>query len=505
MRRARRPDASRPGIILRQSLTRRAGVLAARFQGSASRATRAWSRFTRGHRPSRRVRRLRRARGSRRRLGEFRRVQLKQVLRLLKSSPRTPWVLIEAPSRTRGRRRACPSYATWSEFERLGYRWARGTVAPPVAFREPGWCSSGPSTETEDVLLTEDAGAIAPFDAPGPDQAQAFVFNRQTDGRVQVPAISSRGSTRRARAASSCGGGLTRWRCTTRAAAGAAPGLDPHLAPARDRYPRGQLPAVERARGVDGMRSGDAVDRRQAGEPVQAQGPRRLGRSLRVPDHGPVAAVRLQRRRGSMRGGRVPFPEGDAGGAPPPAHSSRRPLSAATPPRRWSRRRRRWTTSRLFAAGWQPPPQLIAVEVAAGAAIAAAAAAAAAQGGMPEAKPRRIPALQDPVIARAAAGGAGAVMAAVQAADAGASMAGLGNPAAALAAAAAAERPAPGPKSREPPRPATRPRKNRGGRGGRVERTTPTMTRTRSRTSRFRSEGVAGCVGEAPRTPFWPA
>ena len=102
----------------------------------------------------------------------------------------------------------------------------------------------------------------------------------------------------------------------------------------------------------------------------------------------------------------------------------------------------------LRAAGWQPPPQLIAVEVAAEAAIAAAAAAAAARDAGGQARREtRIPALQDPVAAQAAALAALApMMAAVQAADAGASMAGLGNPAAALAAAAAARGVLRGPK-----------------------------------------------------------
>mmetsp|Transcript_10812 Transcript_10812/g.45009 ORF Transcript_10812/g.45009 Transcript_10812/m.45009 type:complete len:331 (+) Transcript_10812:497-1489(+) len=140
---------------------------------------------------------------------------------------------------------------------------------------------------------------LQPSDGRARPGVQRFRRGVQPAGRELRP---------RARRRSHRAGGARRG-----AAAGAAPGLDPHLAPARDRYPRGQLPAVERARGVDGMRSGDAVDRRQAGEPVQAQGPRRRWRSLRVPDHGPVAAVRLQRRRGSMRGARVPFPEGDAG------------------------------------------------------------------------------------------------------------------------------------------------------------------------------------------------
>ena len=118
--------------------------------------------------------------------------KLKQVLRLLKSSPRTPWVLIEAPvalleSDGDGVPIICDLV---SEFERLGYRWAHRTVAP-AAFGVPDVkprvvLVGSKHGDPRDVLLTEDAGAIAPFDAPGPDQAQAFVFNRQTDGRVRV-------------------------------------------------------------------------------------------------------------------------------------------------------------------------------------------------------------------------------------------------------------------------------------------------------------------------------
>ena len=118
--------------------------------------------------------------------------KLKQVLRLMKSSPRTPWVLIEASSALLesdgdGVPIICDLV---SEFERLGYRWAHRTVAP-AAFGVPDVkprvvLVGSKHGDPRDVLLTEDAGAIAPFDAPGPDQAQAFVFNRQTDGRVRV-------------------------------------------------------------------------------------------------------------------------------------------------------------------------------------------------------------------------------------------------------------------------------------------------------------------------------
>ena len=119
--------------------------------------------------------------------------KLKQVLRLMKSSPRTPWVLIEASTALLenpdgdGVPIICDLV---SEFERLGYRWAHRTVAP-AAFGVPDVkprvvLVGSKHGDPRDVLLTEDAGQIAPFDAPGPDQAQAFVFNRQADGRVRV-------------------------------------------------------------------------------------------------------------------------------------------------------------------------------------------------------------------------------------------------------------------------------------------------------------------------------
>jgi hypothetical protein len=40
--------------------------------------------------------------------------------------------------------------------------------------------------DPRDVLLTEDAGKMTSFDPPGPDAQQAFVFNRQPDGRIRV-------------------------------------------------------------------------------------------------------------------------------------------------------------------------------------------------------------------------------------------------------------------------------------------------------------------------------
>ena len=378
--------------------------------------------------------------------------KLKQVLRLLKSSPRTPWVLIEAPvalleSDGDGVPIICDLV---SEFERLGYRWAHRTVAP-AAFGVPDVkprvvLVGSKHGDPRDVLLTEDAGAIAPFDAPGPDQAQAFVFNRQTDGRVRVFSDFVEGFNPKG---ASCvlmpGGGLTALEVhDAERLQGLPPGWTltsrpPAIGTPVDNSPRWNALAAS----MGCVPATQWIGARLA-NPYKLKAHADLGVPFESPITVPWPPCAYNVGAGRCAAAVSPFPRATPGSAPPTlgAFVSPPTVGGNSSAEVVTKETALDCVKALRAAGWQPPPQLIAVEVAAEAAIAAAAAAAA-QGGMPGAKPgekRGSPALQDPVAAQAAALAALApMMAAVQAADAGASMAGLGNPAAALAAAAAAE------------------------------------------------------------------
>ena len=379
--------------------------------------------------------------------------KLKQVLRLLKSSPRTPWVLIEAPvalleSDGDGVPIICDLV---SEFERLGYRWAHRTVAP-AAFGVPDVkprvvLVGSKHGDPRDVLLTEDAGAIAPFDAPGPDQAQAFVFNRQTDGRVRVFSDFVEGFNPKG---ASCvlmpGGGLTALEVhDAERLQGLPPGWTltsrpPAIGTPVDNSPRWNALAAS----MGCVPATQWIGARLA-NPYKLKAHADLGVPFESPITVPWPPCAYNVGAGRCAAAVSPFPRATPGSAPPTlgAFVSPPTVGGNSSAEVVTKETALDCVKALRAAGWQPPPQLIAVEVAAEAAIAAAAAAAAAQGGMPGAKPgekRGSPALQDPVAAQAAALAALApMMAAVQAADAGASMAGLGNPAAALAALAAAE------------------------------------------------------------------
>ena len=376
--------------------------------------------------------------------------KLKQVLRLLKSSPRTPWVLIEAPvalleSDGDGVPIICDLV---SEFERLGYRWAHRTVAP-AAFGVPDVkprvvLVGSKHGDPRDVLLTEDAGAIAPFDAPGPDQAQAFVFNRQTDGRVRVFSDFVEGFNPKG---ASCvlmpGGGLTALEVhDAERLQGLPPGWTltsrpPAIGTPVDNSPRWNALAAS----MGCVPATQWIGARLA-NPYKLKAHADLGVPFESPITVPWPPCAYNVGAGRCAAAVSPFPRATPGSAPPTlgAFVSPPTVGGNSSAEVVTKETALDCVKALRAAGWQPPPQLIAVEVAAEAAIAAAAAAAA-QGGMPGAKPgekRGSPALQDPVAAQAAALAALApMMAAVQAADAGASMAGLGNPAAALAAAAA--------------------------------------------------------------------
>ena len=382
--------------------------------------------------------------------------KLKQVLRLMKSSPRTPWVLIEASSALLesdgdGVPIICDLV---SEFERLGYRWAHRTVAP-VAFGVPDVkprvvLVGSKHGDPRDVLLTEDAGAIAPFDAPGPDQAQAFVFNRQTDGRVRVFSDFVEGFYP---GGASCvlmpGGGLTALEVhDAERLQGLPPGWTltsrpPAIGTPVDNAPRWNALAAS----MGCVPATQWIGARLA-NPYKLKASDSIGVPFESPITVPWPPCAYNVGSGRCAAPVSPFPRATPGAAPPTLGAFVTPPSVgghSSSMEVVTKETALDCVKALRAAGWQPPPQLIAVEVAAEAAIAAAAAAAAAQ--MPGAKPgekRGSPALQDPVAAQAAALAALApMMAAVQAADAGASLAGLGNPAAALAAAAAASGGAP--------------------------------------------------------------
>jgi len=380
--------------------------------------------------------------------------KLKQVLRLMKSSPRTPWVLIEASSALLesdgdGVPIICDLV---SEFERLGYRWAHRTVAP-AAFGVPDVkprvvLVGSKHGDPRDVLLTEDAGAIAPFDAPGPDQAQAFVFNRQTDGRVRVFSDFVEGFNP---AGASCvlvpGGGLTALEVhDAERLQGLPPGWTltsrpPAIGTPVDNAPRWNALAAS----MGCVPATQWIGARLA-NPYKLKASAESGVPFESPITVPWPPCAYNVGQGRCAAPVSPFPRATPGNAPPVLGAFVTPPSVgghSSGSEVVTKETALDCVKALRAAGWQPPPQLIAVEVAAEAAIAAAAAAAAAAAQMPGAKPgekRGSPALQDPVAAQAAALAALApMMAAVQAADAGASLAGLGNPAAALAAAAAAE------------------------------------------------------------------
>jgi len=380
--------------------------------------------------------------------------KLKQVLRLMKSSPRTPWVLIEASTALLenpdgdGVPIICDLV---SEFERLGYRWAHRTVAP-AAFGVPDVkprvvLVGSKHGDPRDVLLTEDAGQIAPFDAPGPDQAQAFVFNRQADGRVRVFSDFVEGFHP---AGASCvlmpGGGLTALEVHD---AERLQGLPPGWT-LTSRPPAPGTPVDNTARWNALAASTGCVPATQwIGSRLANPYKHKVSAECGVPFDSPItvpwppAAYNVGA--GRCAAAVSPFPRATPGTALPTLGAFISPPIGAPSGEVVTKETALDCVKALRAAGWQPPPQLIAVEVAAEAAIAAAAAATAASGGMMHTGPkagekRGSPALhQDPVAAQAAALAALApMMAAVQAADAGA-MAGLGNPAAALAAAAAAE------------------------------------------------------------------
>ena len=365
MRRARlRPDASRPrdhppdGIRRRRERGARCSV-----PGDLPAARRGHGRgLTRGHRPSRRVRRLRRARGILAR-------ELEQGFRGVQAEAGAPADEVEPAdavgahrgvlraARERRRRRAHhmrPGQRVRAVGIQMGAQDRRARRVRRSRRQTQGGVLVGSKHgDPRDVLLTEDAGAIAPFDAPGPDQAQAFVFNRQTDGRVRVFSDFVEGFNPPARAASSCPAAVSpRWRFTTRSGcrgcprAGPSPRARPRLAP----------PWTTHRGGTRSRRQWDAFPRRSGSVPgwptrTSSRLPPSRG-SLRVPDHGAVAAVRLQRRfKVDARRPCPPFPRATPGPRRPPSAPSSRPHpSAGTPPAwRWSRRRRRWTASRLFA------------------------------------------------------------------------------------------------------------------------------------------------------------
>ena len=468
------------------------------FRGAAARRRR--SRFYRGHRPSRRVRRAAELEGSWRELEQdSRRVQAEAGAPVVSRARGPPWCSSRRPSRcSRATATACPSYATWSASSSGWDTDGRTGPCPRrLAFRRQTQCSSGPSTETRGRAAHRERADRA-FDAPGPDQAQAFVFNRQTDGRVRVFSDFVEGFNPKGASCVSCPGGLTALEVHDAERLQGLPRLDPTSRPPAIGTPVDNPRGGTRSR-RRWMRSATRIGARLANP--ASSGPRRLGRSLRVPDHGPVAAAPITSS-GSMRGGRVPS-EGARGARRPP---SARCLAA--------HRRRRSSAEvvtketaldcvKARAAGWQPPPQLIAVEVAAELPSRRRRRRRRRRAGC-RAKPgekRAVPpALQDPVAAQAAALAALApMMAAVRAADAGAGMAGWVT-AAALAAAAET---APSPKVENPAH-GTRPRKNPRRRRTSPRRTTPTMTRTRSRTSRFGVGRSRRLCGEAPRTVLWP-